>query len=270
MIFVMSNTGNLYRIYNETVELIFTNHGTAKPGQLGLTTLGNISPVVFFGLGNKLYALKSDGTLLSGFPYVSAHDVSTKKSPISLKLGDEGLMYFPLDNFGYLAINKNAGLVADKSLYYASEDKADFLFYHPQLNMLYWYYPDDQGRLFIHSLSGLTANPIIFNGFRNGGSGQFVAEFSDEGSPAVFQNAYIYPNPVKNTYFRLRLENYSGPTKLNIYDISGTLIRSQDIPSSLNNPRDIEMDTKGFSSGVYILSLENDGKRKRLKFAVEK
>jgi hypothetical protein len=270
MIFVMSNSGNLYRIYNDTPELIFANHGTAKPGQLGLTTLGNISPVVYFGLGNKLYALKSDGTLLTGFPYVAKHEVSYEASPLSLKLDDESLMYFPMDNFGYLAIDKNAKLLSDKSLYYPQAAKADYLFYHPLQQKLYWYYPDAVGRMFIHCLSGIAADPILFNGFGNGGSGHFEAEFSDEGSPSTSQNAYIYPNPVKNTYFRLRLENYSGATQLKIFDISGSLVRSQLLAATSNNPRDIEMDTKGLSSGVYLLSLENGGKHKRLKFAVEK
>jgi len=270
MIFVMSNSGNLYRIFNDTPELIFTNRSTAKPGQLGLTKLGNISPVIFFGLGNKLYALKSDGTLLNGFPYKAAHNISYQKSPLSLKLGEESTMYFPLNSFGYLAIDKNARLIPEQSLYYPTTDKADFLYYHQQLNKLYWYYPDAQGRLFIHSVSNITSNPILFNGYRNGGSGLFVSEFSDEGSAAAKPNAYIYPNPVKNTYFRLRLENYSGATKLNIYDISGSLVRSKTIQSSQNNPREIELDTIGLSSGVYLLSLENDGMHKRLKFAVEK
>jgi hypothetical protein len=42
------------------------------------------------------------------------------------------------------------------------------------------------------------------------------------------------------------------------------------IPDTQNNPRDYELSTKGLSSGVYIMVLENNDSTKRLKFAVEK
>jgi M6 family metalloprotease-like protein len=270
MIFVMSNNGNLYRIYKDAPELIFTNHGTAKPGQLGLTTLGNISPVIFFGLGSDLYALKADGTLITGFPYRAAHNISSTKSPLSLSLDEEDLMFFPLENSGYLAISQKARLVADKSLLYQQSGKDDYLYYHPDLHKLYWYYPDSEGRLFVHSLSGVLSDPILFNGYRNGGSGVFESSFSEDGSLEADQQAFIYPNPVNKRYFKIRLTNYTGYTKAKIFDISGSLVRSWTYPESLNNPREIELDSSGLSSGVYILSLENSGKHKRIKFAVEK
>lgn len=269
-IFVMSDTGNLYRIHNDEYQLIFRNHGSAKPGQLGLTKLGNISPVVFFGLGNELYAMKSDGTLLSGFPYSASQEVSEKVSPLSLRLNDAELMYFPLEQSGFIAIDQNARMVADKSLVSGTPTKDAYLYFHPEKQKLYWYYPDSEGRLFVHGLGGFNANPIVFGGFRNGNSGVFTSPFQDESLNETAPFAYLYPNPVNKPYFRLRLGNYSGETSARLYDISGNLIRSFHIPESLNNPHEIEVDSKGLSSGVYILSLENGNQHKRLKFAVEK
>ena len=47
------------------------------------------------------------------------------------------------------------------------------------------------------------------------------------------------------------------------------LIRNLVIPETLNNPRDFELSTKGLSSGVYIMILENGCTTKQLKFAIE-
>ncbi|HQJ96204.1 MAG TPA: T9SS type A sorting domain-containing protein, partial [Candidatus Cloacimonas sp.] len=75
---------------------------------------------------------------------------------------------------------------------------------------------------------------------------------------------------VRKNYFKINLQNYYGQTKLWLYDISGTLIRNLVIPETLNNPRDFELSTKGLSSGVYIMILENGCTTKQLKFAIEK
>lgn len=270
MIFVMSNSGNLYRIYKDAPELIFANHSTDKPGQLGLSTLGNQSPVIFFGLGKKLWALKADGTVLSGFPYQSTQSFSMSKFPYGLTLDEQDLLLYPLSSYGYLAVDGNGRLRADKCLYTQQAAKDDHLYYHPQLKKLYWYYPDATGKLFIHSLSQVNEDPIIFHGYRNGNSGVFSSSFMDEGSAGDAPTAFIYPNPVKGRFFRLKLFSCPGASTLKLFDISGKQLRTLQIPESLNDPREVELSSEGLSSGVYLISVESGGKQKRIKFAVEK
>ena len=270
MIFVMANSGNLYRIYNNRLELIFANHTNEIPGQLACSVLGDISPVLFFGLSNKLYALKADGTKLIHFPVVSPKTISTIETPFALKNGSADILFYPLAESGYLAIDKTGKIVPEMCLSVNKDDKNDYLYYQPEQQILSWYYSDNNGKLFIHSKQNIPYDPILFAGYRNGESGSVTFEFRDESIGSADKFAYIYPNPVRKPYYKLNLQNYFGETKLRLYDISGTLVKKLLIPESQNNPRDFELNTFGLSSGVYILVLENNGSTKRLKFAVEK
>jgi len=270
MIFVMANSGNLYRIYNNRLELIFANHTNEIPGQLACSALGDISPVLFFGLGNKLYALKADGTKLTHFPVISPQTVSTHKSPIALKNDTAEILYYPIHDEGYLAIDKTGNIIPELCLSVNNDAKNDYLYYQPEQQILSWYYPENNGKLFIHSKQNIACNPILFAGYRNAESGCVTFDFRDESIGSADKFAYIYPNPVRKPYYKLNLQNYFGETKLRLYDISGTLVKKLLIPESQNNPRDFELNTFGLSSGVYILVLENNGSTKRLKFAVEK
>ncbi|MFA4959521.1 MAG: T9SS type A sorting domain-containing protein [Candidatus Cloacimonas sp.] len=270
MIFVMSNSGNLYRLYQNRLELIFQNHSNNTPGQLACTSLGDISPVLFFGIGNQFYALKADGTKLTNFPIVSYDTVSSWESPMALQLNVDETLFYPLRGSGYLAVDKYGKIVPDMSLSVNREHKSDYLFYNQQQQSLCWYYTDNSGKLYIHTKNGISTNPILFAGFRNGASGCAIFDFKDESTSSTEKYAYIYPNPVRKNYFKINLQNYYGQTKLWLYDISGTLIRNLVIPETLNNPRDFELSTKGLSSGVYIMILENGCTTKQLKFAIEK
>jgi len=266
----MANSGNLYRIYNNRLELIFANHTNEIPGQLACSALGDISPVLFFGLGNKLYALKADGTKLISFPVISPKTVSTRISPIALKNDATDILYYPLQDEGYLAIDEAGNIIPELCLSVNKDEKNDYLYYQPEQQILSWYYPDDNGKLYIHSKQNIAFDPILFAGYRNGESGAISLEFRDDSISSADKFAYIYPNPVRKQYFKLNLQNYFGDTKLGLYDISGTLVKKMLIPESQNNPRDFELSTKGLASGVYIMVLENNDSTKRLKFAVEK
>jgi hypothetical protein len=270
MIFVMANSGNLYRIYQNRLELIFANHSKEKPGQLACSSLGDISPVLFFGIGNKQYALKADGTKLTHFPVIAPKAISPCETPFALKNGSAEILFYPLAENGYLAIDKMGRIVPEMCLSVNKDKKNDYLYYQPEQQILNWYYPDSTGKLFIHSKKNIDTNPILFAGYRNGASGCATFAFRDENISSTEKIAYIYPNPVRKPYYKLNLQNYFGETKLHLYDISGTLVKKMIIPESNNNPRDFELNTLGLSSGVYIMVLENNGSTKRLKFAVEK
>lgn len=270
MIFIMADSGNLYRIYQNNVEKIFNNHSNETPGQLALTSLENISPVLFFGIGTQLYALKADGTKLSQFPITSPEAISAWESPMSFTLNAHPILFYPLQGGSFLAVEQNGNILPEMCLASNKGNKSDYLFYDQQRQTLYWYYTDENGKLYIHGKNNIETDPILFAGFRNGISGYVTLDFKDETVSSTEKNAYLYPNPVKEQFVKVNLQNYPGETKLRIYDISGTLIRMLLIPASQNNPRDYEISIKGLSSGVYIIVLDNNGKITRLKFAVEK
>lgn len=105
MIFVMANSGNLYRIYQNRLELIFANHSKENLVNL-LYSFRDISPVLFFGIGNKQYALKADGTKLTHFPgYCSESNFSPRNS-LCTKNGSAEILFYPLAENGCLAIDK--------------------------------------------------------------------------------------------------------------------------------------------------------------------
>ncbi|MDD3235389.1 MAG: T9SS type A sorting domain-containing protein [Candidatus Cloacimonetes bacterium] len=269
-IFLMSDLGNLYCYNMVSLNKLFTNHSTSLPGQIALSSLGNISPVVFFGIGNQLYALKTDGTILSGFPMLASNKISSSFTPMAMHIGGSDLLYYPLENHGYLAVNANAKAVPEFSLTWNQAPKQDHLYYHAPNGTLYWYYPDATGNLFLHSLSGLDENPILFSGYRNSGSGVFSSAISNPPILNTELSAFVFPNPIKKPDYRIRLLNAEGNTTLRIFDITGALVTKMESYGSANNPRDIEMDASLLSAGVYILSIENHGSYKRVKFAVEK
>ncbi|MDD4309420.1 MAG: T9SS type A sorting domain-containing protein [Candidatus Cloacimonetes bacterium] len=269
-IFIMANSGNIYRVQNSLLHKIFTNHSLSAPGQIALTKLGEVSPVLFFGIGNKLHAIKTDGSALKGFPVSTLRSVSSWESPMSLNLGNQDLVFYPIENQGYLAVNEAGAALPEWSLLLSRNAKNDFLYYDDQNSELLWYYPDSFGKLYIHSLAGLSSNPILYSGFRNDGSGVFIGSETNETLLNGNFDAYIYPNPVKGDYYRIHLENAVGKTTMKLYDVSGTLIQKKTIEESLINPRDLELDPQKLGSGVYFLTLESNGRIKKLKFAVEK
>ena len=110
----------------------------------------------------------------------------------------------------------------------------------------------------------------MWNGFRNGNSGRLQARFKEPPATSPSFDAYIYPNPVKGDNFRLRLQDHREPGYYAVYDISGTLIRKENILPNGNNLRDLYIETVNLSSGVYILQVKSGNSIKTLKFAIEK
>ncbi len=269
-IYLMSDTGNLYRYDMVTCEQIFTNRTTDTPGQIAISKLGETSPVIFFGVGSTCYTLKADGSILPGFPQIASQSISLSLSPKSLYLLGEDYLFFPTANNAYLAFNEQGRVNNAYSLSFVGLSGTDFVHYAEAENELIWYYSDNAGNLYIHTMDNVTENPILYSGFRNGNGGNFTAPFTESVLQDSKFNAFVYPNPIKHDYCKLRVSNSHGEISLKIYDISGSLVYSKKLQSSLNNPQDIELDSLDLSSGVYILNLENNGNRKTLKLAVEK
>ncbi len=270
-IYIMADSGNIYRAHgDDPLQKIFTNRDSGTPGQLGLGSFSQLSPVLFFGIGTQLYALNSEGSLIQGFPVDAPHPISGSDSPLCLILNDENLLYYPLEALGYLAVSETGRMAPEYSWGRIANGGFDHLYYHAANQNLYWYYPDGKSHFYIHSLSSQATNPIVYAGYRNAGSGFFAHPFYDHSLSDTSFRAYVYPNPVKRPNYKLRIENAIGKTEMKIYDISGVLLSSRQLPSSQNSYHDLELDASGLSSGTYILTVKNNGRQRQIKFAVQK
>ncbi|MDD2332257.1 MAG: hypothetical protein PHI68_06365, partial [Candidatus Cloacimonetes bacterium] len=210
MVFLVSDNGNIYKYIPGKLELIFQNRETVLPTQLGIMSFGETSPVLFFGLGEHVFALKHDGTSLPMFPgLISAQASKPQAHPKALKLSDTNIMLIPTQQ-GYLAFDQNARLLPGFSLVWDEDGGENYFYWEEQSQNLYWYNIPNSGQVLIHKLGGQSENPIVYQGFRNAGTGTVIAPLTDPDPIDENFTAYIYPNPIKSGHFRIRLENSRG------------------------------------------------------------
>lgn len=269
--FLMANTGSIYRLSEDILTKIYTApHGSANT-QMGLSRLEPYSPGLFFASGDKAFALREDGSLIPGFPVNIGSSPASKAAHLySIKLANKFFMFFPLEGRGYIAIDERGNIDKAYSMIWESLARADYWHYSHDEQELVFYHIGHNGKLHIKTLSGISQDPILWNGFRNGETGNYDGMIFQQNPPIADYNAWIYPNPVSGDIFRLRLENQTQTGIYSIYDISGNLIQRQTIAANGNLTRDLEIDSSRLSSGVYILTATNGNQIKRLKFAIQK
>ncbi len=281
ILFLMANSGNIYKYEDETLQKIFSHILEQKPTQMGITRLPGTSdtvvPAVFWGAGNRIYAMRHDGTLLQDFPYNAYPlEFSPGEHVFSQAHLSQRWMYFPLSDGGHIAFQPGEGIQWQCSLPSSSglAPRLDLLptSVIPEMRSLVWYYVDSSGQALIHTQAqSVLEFSILWNGFRNQGDGSFWASLpDDEPSPTQDFTAFVFPNPVRENSFRVRVDNFNQDIKLRIFDIKGSLIQNHHIPSNGILRRDISLDSGGLASGVYIVVLQKGEDMKRIKFAVEK
>lgn len=266
--FLMSDAGNIYKIVANNLSLIYTNTSSFRPTQMGLMPFQDESPVLFFGVNTRAVALTSNGSYLPGFPY-NAHPLSFQSHAHPYAIDWNGAaMYLPVTDRGFVAVNQTPGIDWRKSMLLPDEVRSPQMHWNPANNTFTWYYADNTDNLLIHSTPALS-NPIIWNGFRNAAHGVYNGTFMHRPGTGSKLNIYVYPSPVRGTNFRVRLENSTADTRINIFDISGAKVFSQVYAFDQQSNRDIQID-KNLASGVYILTATEGNVSRRAKFAVEK
>lgn len=269
IIFLVSNSGDVWSVSQGTASRIFKNLEASMPTQLGLMATDNLSPVLFWGNANKVYATTADGTLLQGFPYTHA-DTQFAPSEHVYALGFSSLpiVQLPVSDMGYMAYGLDATYHPEFSLGLSGERKSPVLCYLPQQQRLYWYY--QSGDELTYHYSTASENPILWAGERNGSDGQFTGDTAAIPASGNKLSIYVYPNPVESNTLRIRadkLGNY--PTTIKVFDSSGKLVMEQSYEASPAKVRDFSLDHK-LGNGVYYLTLVNKDERARTKFAVIK
>ncbi len=272
-ILVMTNLGNLYHYTPHKLVRIHRNPTpNSLPTQIGVTKLGDYSPVVFFGLGNRIYALLIDGSNYSGFPKsYDKQSFDPYGHPKSLRMGDVTLLSLPSNENGYFSVDQFGNIKPYYSLTWDRVEGSDYLYWQQSTEMLYWMVSEKNGSIGIHSLGGQTENPILWNGFRNGDRGVFCSPLSQEVLPGIPSfDAFVYPNPSRHGHLRIRLIAPGLKTEIKFFDISGTKVYEATDYSINENIKDIQVDTSKLSSGVYYAILKSDSGTKKIKFSIEK
>lgn len=281
MIFLMANSGNIYKYQDEALQKIFSNTSGKKPTQMGFTRLdtefGSIRPTIFWGEGNRIYAMKHDGTLIQDFPHNAFPlEFSPGEHVYSMIFGSQMRMYLPLPGRGHVAFVPDEGILWQDSFPSSSilDSGMETLGISHIISVgdLTWYNVDSLGRARLHSYFYHTGEfGFIWKGFRDMNVGSIRWSLQDDDHPQAPEfAAFVFPNPVKENSFRVRVENFNQDIKLRIFDIKGSMIQNQDIPANGMLRRDISLDSSKLASGVYILVLQKGGETKRIKFAVEK
>jgi len=190
-----------------------------------------------------------------------------------MQSGSTPILYLPVTDRGHLAFSPEQGILWQNSLLSNGETGNSHLTIIADDKLsshLYWYYTDGSGKIIIQGKNVvLDETQLCWNSFRNGGNGTLYGEFITS-TPAQNFNAYVFPNPVKGDNFRIRIENFNQTVKLHLYNINADLIKSQTVPANGNPQRDIIIDSRNLSSGVYIIKVQCGNKNKTIKFAVQK
>ncbi|MCB5247266.1 MAG: T9SS type A sorting domain-containing protein, partial [Candidatus Cloacimonetes bacterium] len=282
MLFLMANSGNVYKFQNNHLQRIWLNTQADKPTQMGITWYsdsaiqGAVNPTIFWGCGTRIYAIKHDGTLLQGYPY-NAYPLSfsEREHVYALISYPNILLYLPVADRGHAAYLAGEGILWQRSLLKDGPVLGSRLATGPdnmETNNLFWYYTDLVGKLFIHRKAwGLMNNGIYWNGLRNGGDGSFEGMYIyDELPPTQDFSAFVFPNPVRDAQFRVRIENFDQTVEIRLFDINGSLLQNHTLHANGILRRDVALDSGKLTSGVYILSVRKGAELKRIKFAVEK
>jgi len=275
---VMSDNGNIYKCYQNTVTVIFHNNDQdVLPTNLAVSSWGNYSPCIIFGLKDRLFALKMDGTLLPGYPvYLENYrakpysHLRIRFNPsISFNINTE-VAYLQLNEGGYLAINANGVINKFSSMIDIKPDCYNQTYYVPTEDKLFWFFNNNDSSLYAAELTEQNQLPFVWLGFRNGYSGQVALGFYEPNTISTKLNAYAFPNPVKNNRVTIRIENPKNRVSINIYDITGKKLYQKTDTTESVEYKDFQFDVSNFSSGVYLVTAESNNQIKRFKFAIEK
>ena len=269
IIFLISNSGDIWSIAQGVVSRIFKNNQSSLPTQLGIMATDNLSPIVFWGNANRVYATTADGTLLQGFPYTHTNTQFAPSEHVNaLELNSLPIMQIPISDMSFMAYGLDASFHPELSFGLSGEKKSPTLCYLPQQQKLYWYYQSGN-TLSYHSIAS-AENPILWAGERNGAGGQLTGSTAHAPATGNKLSIYVYPNPVVSNTLKVRADKLgNSPTTIKVFDSSGRLVMERSYEASPAKVRDFSFD-HNLGSGVYYLTLANKDESARIKFAVIK
>jgi hypothetical protein len=82
-------------------------------------------------------------------------------------------------------------------------------------------------------------------------------------------NLLIYPNPVSGSSVQISTAGFSGMTSVEIYDLQGRVVYSDNIENSQSSNR-IVVDVSSLSNGTYVIRLASNNKSLASKLVVRR
>ena len=272
-IFVQSDNGNIYRIHNDSWEQIFSTYpySSAKPTQLALGELfDDETPYLIFGAGERVFAMTLHGSLVPEFPaYLEHKSLLEKSSPWIIDFDGEKIILIEDKKQGFFAIDNQANIRLEYSLFW-NKPNADSYFYYDETNKtLDFIYAADSKLLNVSYLTEIEKNPIIWNGFKNGGTSFFESSLTLQPVDDNDLSAFAYPNPARRGEVKIRVLNASDKIELKIFDIAGNLIFRTIKEKEESVYQDIPWDTRKISSGVYFGIVKSGNTVSKVPIAIE-
>jgi len=292
VIYLMSDDKVIYPLYNKyPINPIFnlSNYTSEPPSQLALGySPERNSHFILFHTASKIFVISPDGSLYPGFPLTLPNTrLKPDTTPFIFSFNNVGTAFMPSEtdiifllhdaSQGLLAVDLKGKIRDEYSQYWNSSDFPPQFFI--ENDKLYMLYSDTEKNVFLSSLQIAPDTKILWNGENNSGN-VFTYQSGGETSPSAPIELYVYPNPIKQQFGYVRINNsppvgtpFMDPKtriKINIYNIAGQNVLSTQISPSIENFTDIPIDTKNLSTGQYFVIVDIDGKIHQTKFAIIK
>jgi len=217
----------------------------------------------------KVLIFSPEGAMYQGFPLtLENYTLNPDTTPYIISFQGEPIVFLFDQSQGLLAVDLTGKIRYDYSQFWnASEIPPQFFTYENHLFMLY---ATAENNVLMNSMPISNDTYILWNGFRNNGCGVLTRTTAPTPIPSSKPEIYIYPNPVKQKYGYLRINNIENSAKINIYNIAGQKVFTTQIERPIENFIDIPFDTTKLSSGLYFVLVETEGKTQYHKFSIIK
>jgi hypothetical protein len=224
---------------------------------------------ILFHTDSWVFLIGEDGSFYPGFPF-RIHDFNplANSHPVILEI-DDGIVFLITDYYqGIVAVDIRGRLNHTFTQFW---NKGDI---NPQFFMnddfFHMIYSDRDESIFSVALKINPENDRIqWNGFRNQSTGVLIRERLIHTPPEpVNITVFVYPNPIRQNAGHVRITGSNSPARIQIFNISGQLVAQEQLDTSPEAFRDFRFDASRFSSGVYFVIVEIDGRVFRDRFAV--
>ncbi|MCD4652238.1 MAG: T9SS type A sorting domain-containing protein [Candidatus Cloacimonetes bacterium] len=282
--YIADNNGRIYRVRAGVVEKIFELSGFNVSGitQLAIGSINDDGRIYLcFAAKNRFFAISTEGSMAPGFPVTVENQYVKPLGEMKLmKLFGEKIILAESAEQGWLAVDGSGNYRQEYSLFHNRVSGSDGFFWNPYTEQLHYVYlapvvstgnnPSSHCKIAIATLSGVSQNPIIWNGLDSEYPGCFYGTITASSSAGTAFTAFAYPNPVKYGQARIRVSGATTGISVKIFDIAGHCVLNKNYQHENGTYQDqIIWDTAGVASGIYFARVKSGNKTKMIKIGVE-
>ena len=271
-VFIQNVDGDILRIRNNEIEEIFklSPYSSEEPSQLAIGNFLNDGQIYLaFGAGDRVFAITLDGTLAPGFPaYLNDKEIKPAAYPRIITFNDENVILLEEMDNGFVAINSDAELSIEYSFFWEKVNTLDQFYWDENIQQLHFIYSDVSSNLYASYIENIEEDPIIWNGYRNGGYNSYSGFIQYQHYPTDALTAFCFPNPTRHGEIRVKVNNAKAEIDLKIFDIAGNIVWTDSIEKAANDSQDIRINTSKMASGVYFGIVSSKKEIKKISFAI--